>query len=269
MYSSIISFNDYKSFIRAKIKENASVRGYQGRMAEAVGCPKSYFSQVLNSKAHLNQDQAMRLCLFWSLSENEMEYFLELVNLARASFPPLVGRIKKRLQSIKTQAENLADRFANARFLDAEKEAFYYSAWYWSAIHILVGIKGYQTAEVIARYLKLSPQCVNETLARLEAMKLVKFDGKKWDTVPGHLHLKKESPMLPIHHANWRQEAVTYSRETSLDNLHYTVVGSHSVEDFERVKQAFLNSLDETRSIINPSPNEMLFCVCLDYFKVE
>jgi uncharacterized protein (TIGR02147 family) len=268
MGNAIFKYQDYKALIRAMITNHSAVRGYQGRMSEAVGCPKSYFSQVINSKAHLSQEQAMRLCLFWSLNESETEFFLELVNLAKTNFPPLMERIKKRLQVIQAQAENLADRFTKARFLNREKEAYYYSAWYWSAIHILVGIKGYQTTEAIARFLKLSPQTVSETLSGLEAMKLVKSDGKKWETVPGHLHLKKESPMLPIHHANWRQEAVINSRKISSDNLHYTVIGSHSFADFERLKQLFLNSLDNARSIIDPSPNEELTCLCLDFFRV-
>ncbi len=238
-------------------------------MSEAVGCPKSYFSQVLHSKAHLSQDQAMRLCMFWSMNEIETEYFLELLNLAKANFPPLVGRIKKRLKLLKDQIENLAERFANAQFLDGEKEAFYYSAWYWSAIHILLGVKGYQTSEAIARYLKLPPQTVNETLSRLEAMKLIKFDGKKWQTVPGHLHLRKDSPMLSIHHANWRQEAVVNSRKVSSDSLHYTLISSQSVADFERLKQVFLKSLDEARSVIDPSPNEDVTCLCLDFFRID
>ena len=122
MNKPVSSFQEYKAVIRAMISSQSAVRGYQGRMAEAVGCPKSYFSQVLNSKAHLNQEQAMRLCLFWSLNEIETEYFLELLNLAKTNFPPLIARIKKRLQSLKAQAENLAERFVNAHFLDGELE---------------------------------------------------------------------------------------------------------------------------------------------------
>ena len=53
MTRAIFTYRNYKEFIEAQIMDHAEVRGYQGRMAEAMGCPRSYLSQVLHSKAHL------------------------------------------------------------------------------------------------------------------------------------------------------------------------------------------------------------------------
>ena len=244
-------------------------RGYQGKMARAAGCPQSYFSQILNANAHLNPEQALRLCMFWNLSDNETEFFLELVNLARTDFQPLVKRIKDRLQVIRQHANDLAERFASSRFLSTEKEVYYYSAWHWSAIHILVGVKGCCSVESVAKWLRLSPQVVRDTLAALEAMGLVKHGTKGWQTIPGNLHLRNDSPMLPIHHANWRERAVSHARGAPADGLHYTVVASHGEADFEQIKQIFLASLDKVRAIIAPSTDEELRCICLDFFSVN
>jgi uncharacterized protein (TIGR02147 family) len=268
MKENIFSFSDYKAFIRHLTRIHKPARGYQGQMANAAGCPRSYFSRVLNSKAHLSSEQALKLADFWSLPDTESEYFLELLAMAKTDFPPLIKRIKKRLEKLRLEVANLSTRFKETTMLDRDKERVYYGAWFWSAIHLLVGISGFQTIETISQRLNLPPTTVKETLSKLELMGLVKWDGKKWTRAPAHSHLSKDSPMIGIHHLNWRQRAIENSFAPGRDELHYTLVQTHSQEDLERIKQTLLSSIDKCREIMLPSANEELTCLCLDFFRV-
>lgn len=50
--------------------------------------------------------------------------------------------------------------------------------------------------------------------------------------------------------------------------MHYTAVQSLSRQDYEKLKQQFLKGLDNYRSVANPSQEEELVCLALDFFKV-
>lgn len=269
MNSFLFNSLDYKAFIKHQSSANKDKRGYQGQMAHAAGIPRSYFSRVLNSKAHLNGEQAIRLTAFWSFSELETEYFLELVTLGRTEFPPLIKRTKKRLQALKLQVENISKRFSNINALDQEKAILYYSTWHPLAIHVLVGIPGFETVETIARHLKLSPALVTETLAKLEGLGLVQANGRTWKRAPGHLHLSKDSPLISVHHSHWHYKAIQALQDpTDDDSLHYTLLQSHSHEDFYRIKQIILSTIDESRKIMLPSPPQEMTCLCFNFFRV-
>lgn len=261
------SANDYKKIIRKAIEANAEIRGYQGKLAAAAGCQNSYLSKVLGAaKAHLSPEQGLRVAQFWRLGDTETDYFLELIGLARTTYAPLVARTKERLRLIKERHENLSSRGA-AVTLAADSDWLYYSAWYWSALHIIVGIPRYQTAEAAARALQLDRRLVDDVLQRLAAMGMVAQTGGRWAITPTHRHLPRESPLSPMNHANWRQRAVVDSYDPTRASLHYTVVNSHGEGDFERIKQAILGAIDQVRAIVRPAPDEDLSCLCIDLFR--
>ena len=265
----VFGFSDYKLFIREQLNANSNKGGYQGKMADAARCRKSYFSRVLSTKAQLSQEQALRLAEFWMLNDVQTEYFLTLVGLGRTDDPDLLRRLRKHLQALKEQTENLSKRFSEASGLGRERDVYYYSSWYPAAIHVLIGIPGFQTVETISGRLRVPPAIIAENLSTLESLGLAKFNGKHWTRTSGHLHLTKESPLIGVHHSHWREKAVEASRNSKADGLHYTLIQSHSLDDFDRIKQEFLKSVDRARDIMRPSPNEELTCISLDFFRVS
>lgn len=264
----IYHYSSYRAYIQAQIKAHKEIRGYQGKMADVAKCQKPYFSTVLSGKVNLSPEQAMRLTLFWQLSGAETDYFVELVNLERTDFPPLKARIKSHLSELKAGAENLSKRIPQNLKIASEHTSTYYSSWLWGAIHIIAGVTGYHTVPAISERLNLSPKLVQSYLSKLEEMKLVKCSGDKWDTMPGYLHLAKDSNLNSLHHLNWRQRAVIDSQLPSADSIHFTCVQSHSHSDFFKLKDLLLEYIDKHRAIIGPSENEEMTSVCIDFFKV-
>jgi len=57
------------------------------------------------------------MCRFWKLDEDEAEYFLLLVSLARASSPHLKSIVQRRLTELKLRTEDLSQRFNQAQTL--------------------------------------------------------------------------------------------------------------------------------------------------------
>lgn len=262
-----IGYTDYKDFIREIIKKNTEIRGYQGKLAQAAKCQKSYFSQVMSTHTNFNLDQAIGLCEFWHLGEEETEYFLELVNLARSQHPSMIRRIKNRLDSYREKHEQQTKKKGASEII-VNEEWRYYSQWHWSAIHILVGIPRFQKIEAIAKCLELPEGLVSETLQSLKQQGLVDLQNGRWVIKPIHRHLASDSPLNMMNHSNWRQRAILDSQSLHSSSLHYTSVQSHSLGDGSKLKQIFLDAIGSSRNIVSKSADEEMSCLCIDFFNL-
>jgi uncharacterized protein (TIGR02147 family) len=264
---SVYEFKDYKDFIRSKISERGKERGYKTQLATAAGCQRSFLSLALSSHVHLTPDHAAGLSLFWRLSEDERDYFLELVNFARAGSMNLRKILKQKLDSMKRSHEDLATRFKKEAPIVEQEQVLYYSSWHWSAIHILLSVPGFESVDKIARRLSLSSQVVELSLQALEKMNLVARAETHWRATKHDIHLPRNSPLTSSNHMNWRHRAVLSSQSHNEKSLHYTAVHSLSHADYQRVTELLFSLLDRSRSLIGPSKEETIACMNIDWFE--
>lgn len=265
---SVFDFDDYKEFLRGQAKENQEARGYKSAMAAAAGCQRSVFSQVLGGKMELSRDHAAELSRFFALSPDEEEYFVLLVDLARAGSKRLVSLIRRRLGELKMKRVQPSARIAEGNILDAERRTLYYSSWYWSAIHILTSIPEYQIAADISRRLELPLGLVQKTLASLETMGLVKSSGRKWVATKKLIHLASDSPLNEINHSHWRLRAIQDIQRSGDESIHYSSVCALSRADYERLKGMLMEQVMKERELIVPSDEEELYCLSHDLFRI-
>ena len=141
--------------------------------------------------------------------------------------------LRERIKALKKKQENLPHQFKLACIGDPEREATYYSSWVDSALHILSTIPGYQTELAMAEF----------------------------------IHLPKTSPMNSVQNGNWRSRAVLRSQDNATENLHYTVVQSMSMTDFEAIKELLFDFLARYKRVADPSKEEEAYCLCLDFFQ--
>lgn len=265
----IYDYLDYRKYIRDRIeKDGIGRRGYKTELATAAQCQKSYLSKLLSGEhTHLSLEQAMGLTEFWNFDEQETDFFLELVLLARAGSRELEKKITKRLERMKKNRSDLATRFNQGTLEDLEKEKLYYSAWEWGAIHIATDCKGLQTIEQVAEHLGLSRERVKSVLLQLKEWGMVDHDGSNWRLKTGSIHLPNSSPLLPQHHLNWRLKAAQKSQMRIPTNLHYSSVQSHDAECFEEIRQGLLKLIDSSRAALAKSPAESVYCLNIDLFE--
>ena len=263
---SIFSTDSYREVVLNWVKDQP--HGVLSRMAEALQCQNSHLSRVLNGHLHFVLDQAYAMSEFLNLGSDETDYFMSLVEFERSANPRYKTKLVQKMKSLKRRQENLSERFQLERIGEIQKEAVYYSSWMYSAIHILTTIPAYQEEGAISERLSLSLPLVRSVLSQLEQFGLVKKAGAKWKTTSEFIHLPKASPMNSVQNGNWRSRAVLKSQDYGADDLHYTVVQSLSRKDFEVVKQLFLDVLSKYKKVADPSKEEELACLCLDFFKV-
>jgi len=265
--TAVFAFKNYKSYIQSRIANDPNNWGVMTKLAKAAGCQRPYLSRVLSSEAHLTPAQAFGLSKFWGLTENESEYFLALLELERAGSPEYQEYWKRKLADAKKRHENISKLVNRASAAENARDLHYYSAWYWTAIHILVSIPKFQSEAKIAEKLNLSILQVRSVLLELESWGAVRREGTKWLFHAREQHIPKDSPLVSFHHQNWRQQAVISSQLRKPESIHYTVVQSVSFADYERIKQVILEMIQNTTAIAGPSKEEQLMCMTCDFFE--
>ena len=264
----LIKTTDYKQFIKLQINENRHIRGYQGQLALAAGCQRSFLSQVLNGPVQLTPDHAAGMGVFWNFDESETEYFIQLVHLSRAGSLLLRRAIEKRLQAIRKSGEDLSHRLGQPQITNEQNATLYYSEWSLSAIHILLGISSYQTTTSIATRLQIPEPLAIEYLSQLMQMKLIEKKGNRWIITERSIHSPQNSIHSLKHHSNWRTRALINAQKNLSNSVHYTALHTLSCKDLERIKEVVDKLILSTRAIVEPSPAEELCCLNIDYFKV-
>ena len=189
--------------------------------------------------------------------------------MARAGSKNLKERITRKLKSLKSEHENLASRLKRPALQTDAENSVYYSAWAWSAIHILVSIPEFQEPRKIASKLKLDEKYVVRVLTQLQRIGLVKQSGKRWLYHSGSLHIPRHSPFVVTHHNNWRQKAMLHAQMEPDNGIHYTNVTSVSASAMENLKLLVLKFIDESTQIAGPSEPEELVAITIDFFNVN
>lgn len=257
----------YRAYLQSWLKAQEKSHGLRSEMCAAMNCQNAHLTRALREEVHLTMDQAFRATIFLKLNKAESAFFLKLVEHDRAGDPLYRKQLKEEMAQIKSDQENLAKRFQQDQIGNLEKEMTYYSSWHWIALHYITEIKQYQKAGAIADRLGLHEQFVRRGLEILESYQLVKRQGDSWSLNSGSIHLPKTSPLNSVQHGNWRSRAVLKSQDTADDGVHFTVVQTLSHEDFEKIKQLILSTIDQYRKIAKPSNPEELICFTCDFFR--
>ncbi len=265
----IYKYKDYKLYILSLIKQMRPQRGGVSRLSEAANCQASYLSQALHGKPHLTPDHALGIGTFLELNEKEIEYFLALVDFARASSLTLKNRLQKRLQDLRAEADQIGSRLDRPKIeFSPEQLQKYYSSWLYSAAHLLSSLETLRDSDFFSQRLKLSKKFTLEILSFLEELGFVKKHNNQWLHSGREVHISKDSPLIAMHHQNWRGQAVVDAQLNRSESLHFTGVYALSLEDFERVRELLLQAMKEAQKLISPSRSEEVICFSLDYFSL-
>ncbi len=258
----------YIEFLRHVLKESESIRGYKKRLAESAGCQPAYLSQVIGGHTHLTPEQAERLCVFWDFSRLESDYFFNLVLLGRAGTLALQHRLKTKLDEIRETWQLETQSFGKKNLTEPERAALYYSHWLHSAIHLLLTIPGLQTAQALATHLHRNEKEVLSLLESLQRAGLVEVRGENWRSTHVQIHAPQNDFFAEIHHKNWRSQALEVRNSNKDSLVRYTSVHSISMVDAQKIKNLIDHLIEDSRRIIEPSPEELGACLLIDYFSI-
>lgn len=263
----VFSAKNYKLIMKRKLL-GAENRGQISRAAEYLNCQRSYLSRVISDEPHLSPDHALQLSLFWKLKPDERDYFLTLVEHERAATPELRAYTLSKILELKKKHESIGNRTERkSEGFEAERVT-YFSSWEWSAIHFMTSIPELQTAKKISEKLGLKESEVLKKLKVLVEREFVEEVRDRFIYKGGEFHAPKNSPLVLLHHQNWRARAVLDAQDFGNDGLHYTNIQTMSREDAEKLKTLLLDFISESNRIAGPSKPEEAIAITCDLFRL-
>lgn len=265
----ITEFSDYKGYLKALLRTYPkSGRGQSRRLAEHLGVAPIVVSQVLARDRHFTPEQAVKVAAYFGMDERATEYFVFLVNHARADSKDLKAFYSEKLSRLRREAENIKNLVRGKVALSDADKGIYYSNWYYVAVQTLCAIDRYQKIDSIAEHLGMSRQKTAEIVSFLLQTGLCAED-ERGKIHPGarSIHVDDKSPFVNSHRRNWREKAREKFTNPGIDDLFYSTVVSLSEKDSEAFRKTLLQLIQSFSKLVGPSPEETVRCLNIDWFE--
>lgn len=263
----VFEYDDYNKFFSDLLADKGKERGFQSKLAKAAQVHPSFLSRVFNQSTHLTPDQAAGICEYLSFDRDETAYFINLVHLARAGTNTLKNLIQNDLQELRGKREELKN-LLSAEETETSNFDIYYTAWYFSAVHMITLIPEFRTEKKIASRLGLSLEATKSILNTLKALDLVRSDNGKWTPSKTNVHRPDSNYMAGVHHLNWRMKLSEKIQLRTPRELHYTGVHILSQSDYEKIKGSIRKMLTEVDRTVRKSDEEEIVCLSVDFAKI-
>lgn len=269
MKINLFDFEDYKRYLGVRITQEASEnRSYRSRLSEHVQCQQSYLSQVLNGRPDFTLEQAHRLNHFLHHDKTEAKYFILLVEKSRAGTKDLKQFFDEQIEEVKKARFHLKSRLKETEEINPEDQHKYYSAWFYSAIYVILSIPKFQSIPAIAQRFHLPEELVASAVNFLDECGLIENVKGEYRVTKKRIHLDRNSTFIQRHHINWRSQSLQSVEKNLPGDLHFSTVVALSASDYEKIKEIFVQAIANAREVIKPSPEEEIMAITLDVFKL-
>jgi hypothetical protein len=263
--------NDYRKWLSKSFGARWGW-GARTKLSHHLNCESTFVSRVFGLKAHFATHHLLVAARILKVSESDKRFLLLLYEKNRASHTEVHGYYKNQIelalkehQTISKRIKHEGDR--NKSTLDGES-GIYYSAWYYSAIHMLLLNPEFRTSKSIAKRLQLSEVCVDSVLLYLVNHSYVeKLSGESYRVLKSRVHVGVHSPFVLTHHQNWKIKSAQTLHDTEDVPLRYSGPMSVSKEAIEEIKRSWLDTISRMESTISNAKDEELWAISLDLFR--
>ncbi len=270
MKTAIYDSTDYKDFVQNWIKsKDKNGHGQLSRIAKHLNISSVSVSYIFNGERNLSEEQAIELAEFLGLTEIESDYFLILVQYARAGSKKLEAKYSQQIKKFQNQALKLKNRVPDHQEMDESAKAIFYSNWYFSSIRLITSIEGLQNIDAISDYLQISRVRVHEVMEFLLKYGLCVEKNGKLIMGPKRTHIESKSVLAATHHRNWRLKALDGMKNPNEEDLFFTGPMTLSVETLSKIRKELVDLISSITKSVEPSPSEVLACVNLDLFQIR
>ncbi|MFP4164739.1 MAG: TIGR02147 family protein [Chitinispirillaceae bacterium] len=233
---SVYDYIDYRKFLRDAYEfRKKKNRGFSQRyIVMKVGASSSgWFSDLVNSRINLTRTHLVNLCRVFGLSQNESEYFEELVNYCQAVSFEDKNRTFQKMLGMKDVNKSLVSR----------EQFEYFSSWYFTAIRELLLTYDFKDDyRLLARMLDppITPSDAKNAIEVLRSLGLVRKNCEGYFK-PVERTIIKDSAFKSVHWGNFISSMIRLAMESinrheaSQRDLSAVTMG-FSAEKFENAK---------------------------------
>lgn len=268
MVINLYNFRDYRAYLSEALPTRGQERGSRVKLADTIGVQKGFISAVLHGKAELSLEQAFRVSHFLAHTSEEREYFLLLIQRARAGSQELSGFFDGKIEEIQVRRQEIRERINVKADLSGADELTYYSSWHYTGVHMCLMIPSLRSPASMSQYLGLPLQQIVKILEFFVKNGLAEQQGSSFVTGATRMHLPATSPLVAKHHTNWRIQAIQSLDRDDKTDLHYSSVMSISRGAAENIKKILLDSIEAIEPTIRQARDESVHALTMDLFEL-
>lgn len=266
----IFDFSDYKAYVNHRIAMLPKKgRGEYQKLAGLLGTHSSMISHVFKGEAHLSVEQALKIAGHYFLNELETDAFVTMIQKDRAGDRPTKAYFQQKLKNLHERHLDLSERVDSRQALSEADQSQFYSQWYYLGVQILTSIEGFQNPAAIAAHLRLPPERVLEALDFLVRTGLCVRSGEEYRVGITRTYVKRDSPLVSRHHANWRTRVLQQFPDIQNEELVFTCPTSISRRDFAQIREKIAQFIEDFNKTIAPSKDEEFACLNIDWVKIR
>ncbi len=266
---SIYDFQDYKLFVNDWIKSLPKKgHGEFRRLSTHLGVSTTMISQVFRGDKHLSLEMACEIAEFLGLNNDEIDYFLLLVDYNRSGSHKLSNQLFKQIQSRQQKAKKLENRIRKDIELSEEAKTEYYSNWYYCAIWLLSSIDGFNDVTSISKKLNISRQQAQKIIDFLVDNQLCSYEKSKLTNGSKSVFIGANHPLVTKHHMNFRSLALQKMLFADDDQLFFTGPMSLSKSVSEKIRKELPNFIENIKKMVTSEDPEVTRCLNIDYFEI-
>lgn len=265
----IFEFINYRTFLNTFIENQPKPHGFKSVIAEKSGVQLAYLSSVLQNKTDLNVEQGYQFCLGFHFTEKETQYFILLIQHARAGTVSLKKFFLKQIEEVRALQLKVTARLeGESKVLTDDSKNIYYNSWMYAAIQVALTIPQLNTAQALAEYFGFKADLINEILTELEYIGLIEKSMGQYEAT-AWIKLNQDSKNLIRHHSNWRLQAIRQIESKYRENLHFSACYSLSAEDAIEIRDSLARKIKEVSKKIRTSKEEVLYAFNLDFWELK
>lgn len=269
MYMNLFKYENYKSYIKDRLKEMPRQgHGQMRKLALHLGVSSVQMSHVFTGDRDLNAELALEVAAYFELKPLETEYFVLLVQRERAGTYKLKEHYTKQLSVVRKEGLSTGYRIEGAKEITQEVKAEYYSNWYYSATRLAMMLDNLNSAESIAEHLKVDVHKVEQAIEFLLDYGFCEREGGELKVKDRVLYLPADSPLVTQQHINWRLKGLEKVRNLKEDELFFSGPMTLAKEDVPRIKEEIRKMISTVTSSIKGTRDEELVCLNIDWFRV-
>lgn len=265
----IFEFADYRPYLKHYIRHlPKGGRGEVSRMAEHLGVNSTLLSQIFSGTKDLTLEQAQSMCEYLALGSLESDYFILLVQIARAGSVKLKNYFRGKLALLKKDSQQVTNRIEQDRVLTDYERSVFYSSWLYTSIRLYTSVGKGKTIDEITERFDVPRTRVVEVLRFLVDVGLCTEEGGYYQMGAQRTHLERGSPFLMKHHSNWRVKALERAESISEQELMFTAPLSIARGDLAHVREEIMTLIKKLSDTVKESEAEDVGCLNIDLFWV-
>jgi uncharacterized protein (TIGR02147 family) len=266
---SVFEFDDYKKYLKTRIEQMPKGgRGELQRISRYLNIHSTRFSHVFHGHEHLTLEQGIGLTRYFGMNELESEYFMILLQWAKAGNEELKTFFLKKKAQLQGRASQLVERLTADRKLTESEKAVFYSNWFYSAIRLACSLPEKQNIDTLSARFALPRERVSEALEFLMATGLcVQSPNGRIKTGVKSTHLEARSPLVSRLHANWRIKAMERHPSLSSEELGFTSPMSIEEKDALAIRETLIQMIEKASAYADTKRADSLYCLNVDWFR--